>query len=183
MYMVAPHWVLSHFFPTCKTWKSEKNTVPAGEQSPLRNASSAWPGRSGAPQRWLAWCSAWLQAPGALPENKNTDQREATTEKDTAHTQIYTHSHIGKASHKTADAHTSKVKSQMTSQKQSQTGISVQAHTYTHSQCRHHHHEGCRKKGRQREREQNRPWVFNLLAKLLHVHHMSQSLCVCARVC
>lgn len=121
-----------------KTFKSEESCVPAGERSPLQSASSVWPGRSGAAQRWLAWCSAWPPAPAALPENKNTDQGEATTEQDTGtQTDICPFTRTMARQTTKWQTHTSEVKSQMTSQKQSQTGTSSQKcaiTTHTHAQ-------------------------------------------------
>lgn len=56
----------------------ERNT-PEDVQSPLQNASSVWPVLTDGALQWPASCSAWQPRLEALPENKKTDQGEATT--------------------------------------------------------------------------------------------------------
>jgi len=120
------------------TWSQIQIYVPADEQSLPQNASSAWQGCSGAARHWLAWCSALPPALAALPENKNTDQGEATTEQH-ACTQTHTRTHAqwqGKP--KEGRCTPSEVKSQMTSRKpvtngQERPGVR-QHNTSTHTQ-------------------------------------------------
>lgn len=153
------------FLCQCETIKNKHlKFVPADEQSPPRSASSVWQGSSGAAQHWPAWCNALLPGPAALPENKNTNQGEATTEQHTDTYVQHTRACIQQQG-KSKSGKCTSAKSNHKSHPQTGTCSEDCANTSAHRQPASPPPQGMQEEKETREKKHKSSWVLKPFCK------------------